>query len=177
MADAITVAATSSARIMLPWGHVLTVSGGGYLRQQNHRHKITQNAQALGPFPHDVDYHLEPSAECVYRIFGFKTGKTISDAGTSHNILADDAGAYRRMTSPEAKTVTFRPEATEALPPDGEWHIRNAAESGDVTLTGGDGVTLNPPAGGTLVLEPGMVVTVKRVAVNVFDVIGHTVAA
>jgi len=35
-------------------------------------------------------------------------------------------------------------------------------------------VTLNVPADGTLILEPGMTVTVKRVASNAFDVIGQT---
>lgn len=45
------------------------------------------------------------------------------------------------------------------------------------TLTPGAGVTLNPPSGGTLVMTNGMSVTLKRVAVDVWDVIGQTVAA
>jgi len=38
-------------------------------------------------------------------------------------------------------------------------------------------VTLNAPSGGTLVLTNNMTVTLKRVAANVWDVIGQTVAA
>lgn len=106
----------------------------------------------------------------------------LTDTGTNHNIGRDEAGSYIRMTSGDAKTVTFRPESVEALPTDGEWHIRNAASSGspapeNLTLVAGSGVTLNAPADGTLVLEPGMTVTVKRVASNTFDVFGQTTAA
>lgn len=106
------------------------------------------------------------------------TARVVTDSGANHDLAAAEAGAYLRMTKASgAKTVTVRLEATEALPENGEWHVRNAAAAGDVTLTPIAGVTLNAPAGGTLVLEPGMTVTVKRVAVNVFDVIGQTVAA
>jgi len=98
------------------------------------------------------------------------------DAAANHNVTASESGTYIRMTkSDEAKTVTFRPDATHALPNSGVWNIRNAGAE-VCTLTAGEGVTLNAPAGGTLVLDPHMNVTVIRVAQNVFDVIGQTVA-
>ena len=61
-------------------------------------------------------------------------------------------------------------------PANTEVHIRRAG-AGNLTLTPGSGVTLNAPAGGTLVLADRMSVTLKRAAENVWDVIGQTVPA
>jgi hypothetical protein len=94
-------------------------------------------------------------------------------SGTSHDITAAEAGGYLRFTATSAKTCTFRPESTEALPDNGEWHIRNVG-AGDITLTAGSGVTLNAPYSGTLAVPPLGTVTVKRVAADVFDVMGVT---
>lgn len=94
--------------------------------------------------------------------------------GTTYDVLAADVGSYLRFTDAGAKTVTVQDDATEALPDNGEWHIRNAG-AGDLTLVEDAGVTINPPAGGTLVLEEGMTITLKRVAADEFDLIGQTV--
>jgi hypothetical protein len=108
----------------------------------------------------------------------------ITDSGANHNIAASEAWAYLRMTGAGAKTVTFRPESVEALPDGFDIVICNAAESGNVTLVAGNGVTLNPPEGGTLVLEPDAdtegargFVTVTRVSENVYNVTGDTTPA
>lgn len=110
----------------------------------------------------------------------FQGGQTFSapvipDGASNRDISATDAGAYIRMTNVSPKTATFRPNATHALPSASEFHFR--CVGGSLTLTAGVGVTLNAPSGGTLVLSAGMTVTVKRVAVDEFDVIGHTVPA
>lgn len=98
---------------------------------------------------------------------------TATVSGTSHDITAAEVGSYLRFTATSAKNCTFRPESTEALPTDGEWHIRNVG-AGDLTLIPGSGVTLNAPYSGTLVVPPAGTVTVKRVAVDSFDVMGVT---
>jgi len=95
----------------------------------------------------------------------------VTEAGSSRAIADSDAGKYIRFTATGAKTCTFGTGITK-----GEYHIRNAAASGNVTLTASS-TTLNAPADGTLVLEPGMTVTVKFVASAEFDVFGQTVAA
>lgn len=97
-----------------------------------------------------------------------------TESGTSHDITAAEEGSYIRFTSASSKTCTFRPDSTEALPANGEWHIRNAGTN-NLTLTPGSGVTLNAPYGGTLVVPNGGTVTVKRVTTDVFDVMGATV--
>ena len=99
----------------------------------------------------------------------------LAEAGTSYDVLSSDASKYIRLTNAGAKTATFRPESTLALPPSGEWHFRNVG-AGDLTLVEGAGVTLNPQSGGTLVLSQNMTVTVKRVNEDEFDVFGLTVA-
>ena len=95
----------------------------------------------------------------------------VTDATSARTIVAGDMGKYIRFTATGAKTCTFDNTLTA-----GEYHIRNAAASGDVTLTASS-TTLNVPAGGTLVLEPGMTCTVKFVGTAEFDVFGQTVAA
>lgn len=95
----------------------------------------------------------------------------VTDATSARTIASTDAGKYIRFTATGAKTCTFDNTLTA-----GEYHIRNAAASGDVTLTASS-TTLNAPAGGTLVLEPGMTCTVKFVGTAEFDVFGQTVAA
>ena len=63
--------------------------------------------------------------------------------------------------------MTIRPSAASAP----------VSGSSSDTLTPGSGVTLHAPAGGSLVLADRMSVTLKRVAENVWDVIGQTVPA
>lgn len=101
--------------------------------------------------------------------------EVISEAG-NYDVLAADQGKYIRLTGGAAKDINVRPEATEALPVNGEWHFRNT-NIGDATFVEGSGVTVNPPNGGTLVVPVGGTVTLKRVAEDEFDLLGQTVAA
>lgn len=100
----------------------------------------------------------------------------ITEAGTSANLDADNVGKYQRWTNAAAKTLTVLPNATEAIPADAEFHIRNVG-AGDLTIVEDTGVTINPPNSGTLVVPSGGTVTLKRVAEDVFDLLGQTVAA
>lgn len=93
---------------------------------------------------------------------------------SAYDVLASDSNAYLRFTATGAKTCTFRPQSTHALPANGEWHIRNSAGAGNLTLVPGSAVTLNAPYGGTLSVPPGGTVTVKRISSNLFDVMGVT---
>lgn len=98
----------------------------------------------------------------------------IQTEATDYTVDPGDVGNYIRLTDATAKTVSVDLEATTALPDDGEWHFRNAG-AGDATFDPDVGVTINVPAGGTLVLEEGMTVTLKRVAADEFDLLGQTV--
>lgn len=103
----------------------------------------------------------------------FSTVQT--EPGATYTVDADDVGNYIRLTSASAKTITVQDEATQPLPDDGEWHFRNVG-SGDATFSPDGGVTLNAPAGGSLIVPPGGTVTLKRVAEDEFDLLGQTEA-
>lgn len=100
----------------------------------------------------------------------------VAKTATAQTSLLSDAGQYLRFTNASASTYTVAPQASVAWPANAEITIRRAG-AGNLTLTPGSGVTLNAPSGGTLVLTNNMTVTLKRVATNVWDVIGQTVAA
>lgn len=106
----------------------------------------------------------------------FETGGSAisTESGTTYDALNTDNGKYIRLTNSSAKTVTFRPDSTHLMPPNGEWHFRNVG-AGNATLTAGAGVTLNTPSGGSLVVAQDMTVTVKWVVADEYDVIGQTV--
>lgn len=100
----------------------------------------------------------------------------IQTEGGDYTLAPGDVGNYIRMTDASAKALTIDPESTTAQPAAGEWHIRNAG-AGDLTITEGSGVTVNPPADGTLVLAEGMTATLKRVDEDEYDLLGQTVPA
>jgi hypothetical protein len=97
-------------------------------------------------------------------------------SGTSYSVQATDKNKYIRLTNAGTKSIVIRDNLEHALPDNGEWHFRNAG-AGDATFTPDPGVTVNPPVGGTLVIANGGTVTLKKVATDVFDLIGITVAA
>lgn len=108
------------------------------------------------------------------QIGGEPVVKTVT--ATSYDLLAADSRNYLRFTATTAKTLNVRPEATHAIPDNGEFNIRNAAAE-NLTIVAGSGVTILPPAGGTLLVPILGTVTLKRVGVNTYDLMGYTVAA
>jgi len=106
---------------------------------------------------------------------GASSAPVQTEAG-DYTLAPGDDGNYIRMTKATAKVVNIATNATTALPNDGEWHIRNVGAN-NLTITPAGGVTANVPSGGTLVMAPGMTVTLKRAGVDVFDILGQTVPA
>jgi hypothetical protein len=98
---------------------------------------------------------------------------SVNDSGTTYDVAATHVCVYRRFTNSGTKTVNVRPNSTEALPDDGEWHFRNVG-AGALTIAEGSGVTVTAPAGGSLVVPQGGTVTLKRVGLNEFDLFGVT---
>lgn len=100
----------------------------------------------------------------------------VADSSTARTFSLADASAYVRFTNASATTATVPPQSSVAWAANAEIHIRRAA-AGNLTIAAGAGVTLNAPSGGTLVMTNAMSITLKRVASDVWDVIGQTVAA
>ena len=97
----------------------------------------------------------------------------VTDATTARDATALNAGQYVRFTNAGAKTFTF--DVAEGYVQAAEYHGRNVG-AGDLTLIG-TGFTINPPAGGTLVIPSGGTFTVKIVDTDEADLIAVTVPA
>lgn len=156
-------------------GWVPVVPGSTYRINVNTNAAAINLGDAFGGYP---ELTIEWAADLNDLLTGSAGARTpvISEAGTAVNLLNDNNGKYQRFTAVTAKVLTVRPNATHALTQDGEWHIRNAGAA-DLTITAGAGVTIHAPGGGTLVVPLHGSVTLKRVAVDEFDLIGQTVPA
>lgn len=93
---------------------------------------------------------------------------------TTRTLALADAWNYVRPGTTSAITLTVPTNASVAFEIGTEITVRAL---GNVTLAAASGVTLNAPSGGTLSMTARMTVTLKKVAADVWDVIGQTVAA
>lgn len=91
----------------------------------------------------------------------------------SRSLALTDHGAYLRSTASSPITLTIEPQSTIDWPETAEIGVR-VAGTGNVTIVAGSGVTINAPAGGSLVLSNRMNVMIKRGALNDWDIIGQT---
>jgi hypothetical protein len=94
--------------------------------------------------------------------------------GASHTLVPANAGSVLRFSGAGAKTLIV--DTVSSHLPECIYHVSNRAASGDLTLTAAGGMVLNPPKGGTLVLEPGDTVSLHCFSVSVMDVLGSTKA-
>lgn len=102
--------------------------------------------------------------------------EAVEETTTAANLDPALADRYQFWTHFDAKTLTVQDDADVAQPEDGEWHLRNDSPT-NLTLAEDTAVTINPPSGGTLVIPPNGTGTLKRVDVDLYDLIGQTVAA
>jgi hypothetical protein len=107
-------------------------------------------------------------------------GSTSAAAVVSVAVDTTLASAYEskfiRVTSASPVSITV-PAALTTIDAYAEFHIRQAG-AGLVTIVADIGVTINPPFGGTLILAgQGAVVTLKKIATDVYDLFGVTEAA
>lgn len=84
----------------------------------------------------------------------------VTETGTSRSATAAQAGDYTRFTNASAKTYTFNDSA--GFTKGQEFHGRNVGAA-DLTLTEAGGMTINPPAGGSLVVPQNGTFTLKIV--------------
>ena len=94
---------------------------------------------------------------------------------TSYNLDGSEVFQYRRFTNTATKTYNIRTEATHPVPVDGEWFIHNAVGAA-LNIVPASGVTVNAPAGGSLIVPARGTVRIKRVGLNTYDVFGNTVS-
>lgn len=99
---------------------------------------------------------------------GFAT--VVTEATTNLDATTGNSGNYTRFTNSSAKTYTFDAPYTVGH----EYHGRNVG-AGDLTITPLSGMTINEPAGGSLVVPQGGTFTVKIVAAYEADLFGVTI--
>jgi len=99
---------------------------------------------------------------------------SVIGTATTRTLALTDAWNYVRPGTTSAITLTVPANASVAFGIGTEITVRAL---GNITLAAASGVTLNAPSGGTLSMTARMTITLKKVATDVWDVIGQTVAA
>jgi len=95
---------------------------------------------------------------------------SVTDA--SYELEVVDAGKLLRFTNTSSKTLVVDSSTGHSVGT--LYHVSNRAVSGGLTLTAAGSMVLNPPKGGTLVLEPGDTVSLHVVTADMMDVYGST---
>lgn len=96
----------------------------------------------------------------------------VTVAGTTFAPTLAAAQAYHRCTHASGCVVTIPPNADVAFPLKTEMHFRQAA-AGTVSFVEGTGVTINGITGYNEATQgPGAVVTLKKIATDIWDIFG-----
>lgn len=114
----------------------------------------------------DDDFQVEWTTAAVIR-----RAPLVTVATENSNLEFDHEGSYLRFTFGGAKSLTVRPASEQPQTLGGEWVIRNVTP-GDLTLVEGDGVTINPPKDGSLIVPQRGTIILKNVGANEYDLMG-----
>jgi len=96
----------------------------------------------------------------------------VVDATTAKTIALADTNKYIRMTNASAKTLTVPPNATLAFPQGTTIAFINA-NTGNLTITPGAGVTINKPSTQTFVLAAFSSAILTKVGTDIWDLAGN----
>lgn len=131
-------------------------------------------AVAVGSFDaftvHDGTFGVLPLAD------GAANSRAVEQNATTYNLADLINGTYNYFSNASAVTLTVQPNATAAIPANAEYQIE-ARGAGGLTIVAGSGVTILPPKGGSLILEDGDFVVLKRTAENEYKLHGTTQSA
>jgi hypothetical protein len=89
--------------------------------------------------------------------------------------VSTDKGKYLRVTTTDPASYTVTNDAAGSWTGNAEVTVHKEGP-GILTLVADAGVTLNAPADGSLNIGERMTVSLKRVAPNVWNVAGYTLA-
>lgn len=143
-------------------GHDITIDGNVF------------KAGAHGAFDaftiHDGTFGVLPLAD------GVANSRVFEQNSTTYNLADLINGTYNYFSNASAVTLTVQPNATAAIPENAAYEIERRG-AGDLTIVAGSGVTILPPKGGSLILEDGDFVVLKRTAENEYKLHGTTQSA
>ena len=107
---------------------------------------------------------------------GAANSRVFEKDSTTYNLADLINGTYNYFSNASAATLTVQPNATAAIPANAEYQIERRG-AGNLTIVAGSGVTILPPKGGSLILEDGDFVVLKRTAENEYKLHGTTQSA
>lgn len=158
-AGQVTVAPGSGVTLR-SYGSVLSTTGQ-YASLMLHKRATDEWIVTTLPSP-DPDANAVPKASII------------TESGSSRTIATADAWDYIRLTNATSCNVTVPDNVDDAIPVGTQIYLRSAG-AGTYTIVEDTAVTVNPPSGGTLVLD-GDAALIK-VATDEWDLVGATVAA
>ena len=142
--------------------HYITIAGNGFA------------AGAYGVFD---AYTVYDGSFGVFSLTdGVANSRVFEKDSTTYNLADLINGTYNYFTNASAVTLTVQPNATAAIPENAAYEIERRG-AGDLTIVAGSGVTILPPKGGSLILEDGDFVVLKRTAENEYKLHGTTQSA
>ena len=153
---------------------------------------LTQGAKKIGTMYSAYDITIDGNvfgagAYGSFDAYTFSDGVffilSLPDGAVNSRVLEQDQdsyfladlinGTYNYFTHASAVTLTVQPDATAAILANAEYQIERRG-AGDLTIVAGSGVTILPPKGGSLVLEDGDFVVLKRTGVDTYKLVGST---
>lgn len=139
-------------------------------------HDITIEGHVFGAVAHG-SFDAFTIYDGTFGVLPFTDGVTNSRVfekdSTTYNLADLINGTYNYFSSGSAVTLTVQPNATAAIPDNAEYQIE-ARGAGGLTIVADSGVTILPPKGGSLVLEDGDFVVLKRTGVDEYKLVGST---
>jgi hypothetical protein len=155
-------------------GHRVTnlaapVEGSDAVRLQD----IMEGIEIIQTVPWDevTDKPIIVSAlESYSEVYEIRRAPVVTVSDSNLDASPEDEGNYTRFSNSTA-TYTFSGDAD--LVEGAEYHGRYVGD-GTLTITEADGMTINPPAEGTLVIPPGGTFTVKIISSTEADLFGVT---
>jgi len=119
---------------------------------------------------------VEQMNAAILAINAIYSQDVVDVSGTNLVIDFESEGVVSRFSQDGAKLVGINSIELETCSEFAIFHILNDSDSGNITFTLA-GVDLIPPAGGTNVVPPGGMVSVKRLSETRLKLIGQVVAA
>lgn len=117
-----------------------------------------------------TEFRLTEGGSPNTALLQLRGSQVVNTASATVGATPDNAGQYTRFSH---ATATYTFDDSEGYEVGAEYHGRYVG-SGTLTIDEVGGMTVNPPAGGTLVIPPQGTFTVKIVAADEADLIGVT---
>jgi hypothetical protein len=105
---------------------------------------------------------------------GAANSRVFEKPATTYNLAELINGTYNYFSDAGAVTLTVQPESPTVVIPENAAYEIERRGAVDLEIIAGSGVTIFPPKGGSLFLEDGDFVVLKRTGVDTYKLVGST---